>query len=122
MTGEGQTHRLVAVVEAAHQALLTVRVLVTISLPLPAHPHIVPHTTSLSSPALHLQPLSSLGVHHDGQRGLPRAGVLQECEGRQLAGRSVGVVVETIADLLQRLPVQTRHLWANLREIFWDDL
>ena len=121
--GGGETHRLVTVVETTDQALVTVRVLLAVSLPLPAHPHLVPHTASLSSPALHLQPLGCLGVHHDGQRGLPRAGVLQDREAGQLAGLSAGVVVETIADFLQRLPVETplgttknTETWHGLRQ------
>ena len=78
---------------------------------------------SLPLRALHLQPLGCLGVHHDGQRGLPRAGVLQDREAGQLAGLSAGVVVETIADFLPRLPVETplgttknTETWHGLRQ------
>ena len=87
---------VVTVVLSTDETLATVNIRLAVSLPRLTHPHIVPHTAVSSSPALHLQALHHLRVHHDGQGRLPRGGVLQEGEGGQLTGAGGLLVVVTV--------------------------
>ena len=77
---------VVAVVLTTDQSLTTVNIRLAVSLPRLTHLDTVPHTAVLPSPALHLQALHHLGVHHDGQGRLPRGGVLKEGELCQVTG------------------------------------